>query len=174
VGISRLPLGNPKTKSHLDVALLESYKVYYSGEGGGFPQVRAVVSLVCSSCLWFVLTPKVFQLCTNHPVLVLCRFVWISEACQFFLHYNNRGLFCDLNIITNNKERSFRKPAVANHNSSQTLKLLWYHNICTRIITSPLQLPNLIQLQKISDCNCFYTLFVINNASETICNKPSS
>jgi hypothetical protein len=39
-------------------------------------------------------------------------------------HYNNKGLFCDPNIIANTKERSFRKPAIANHNSSQTLKLL--------------------------------------------------
>jgi hypothetical protein len=45
------------------------------GEGGGFPQVRAVGSLVCSNCSWFVLAPKVLQLCTNHFVLVLCRFV---------------------------------------------------------------------------------------------------
>jgi len=87
-------------------------------------------------------------------------------------HYNNRGLFCDPNIIANTKERSFRKPAVANHNSSQTLKLLWYHNIHTRTITSPSQLSNSIQLQNFSDCNCFYALFAINNASKTICNKP--
>jgi hypothetical protein len=32
VGISRLPVGSPKTKSHLDVALMESYKVYYMGK----------------------------------------------------------------------------------------------------------------------------------------------
>jgi hypothetical protein len=37
VGISRLPFGSPKTKSHLDVAPMESCKVYYMGEGGGFP-----------------------------------------------------------------------------------------------------------------------------------------
>jgi hypothetical protein len=43
------------------------------------------VSLVSSSCPWLVLAPKVFQLCTNHLVLVLCRHVWVSEACQFFL-----------------------------------------------------------------------------------------
>ncbi len=60
-------------------------KVYYKGEGGDFPQVRAVVSLVSSSCPWLVLTPKVFQLCTNHFVLVLCRPVWVSKACQIFL-----------------------------------------------------------------------------------------
>jgi len=35
--ISRLPLRNPKTKRHLDVGLMERHKVYYMGEGGGFP-----------------------------------------------------------------------------------------------------------------------------------------
>jgi hypothetical protein len=55
------------------------------GEGGGFPQVQAVVNLMSPSCPWFVLTPKVLQLCTNHLVLVLCRSVWVSKACQFFL-----------------------------------------------------------------------------------------
>jgi len=43
---SGLSLGSPKTKSHLDVGLMERHKVYYKGEGGGFPQVQAVVSLV--------------------------------------------------------------------------------------------------------------------------------
>jgi hypothetical protein len=43
---------------------------------------------------------------------------------KYYKHYNNMGLFCDPNIITNNKERNFQKPAVANHNSSQTLDLL--------------------------------------------------
>jgi hypothetical protein len=85
VRISRPPLGSPGTKSHLDAALVESYRVYYKGEGGGFPQVQAVVSLMSPSCPWFVLAPKVLQLCTNHLVLVLCRFVWVIEACQFFL-----------------------------------------------------------------------------------------
>jgi len=44
--ISRLFLGNPGTKSHSDVGATERHKVYYMGEGGGFPWVRAVVSLV--------------------------------------------------------------------------------------------------------------------------------
>jgi hypothetical protein len=57
--ISRLPLGSPGKKSHLDVASVESCKVYYNGEGGGFPQVRAVVSLMCPCCPWLVLTPRV-------------------------------------------------------------------------------------------------------------------
>jgi hypothetical protein len=73
VGISGLPLGSLGTKSHLDVALVERHKVYYKGEGGGFPQVHAVVSLVCRSCPWLILAPKMLQLCTNHFVLVLCK-----------------------------------------------------------------------------------------------------
>jgi hypothetical protein len=34
-----LGLGSPGTKCHLDVALVEKHKVYYKGEGDGFPQV---------------------------------------------------------------------------------------------------------------------------------------
>jgi hypothetical protein len=37
VGISGLPLGSPGTKNHLDVAPVESYRVYYMEESGGFP-----------------------------------------------------------------------------------------------------------------------------------------
>jgi hypothetical protein len=81
-GILGFPLGSPMTKSHLDVAPVESYKVYYKGEGGGFPKVHAMVSLVCPSCSWLVLAPKMLQLYINHFVLVLCKFVWVIEACQ--------------------------------------------------------------------------------------------
>ncbi len=51
-------------------------------EGDGFPQVLAMVSLVCP---WLVLTPRVLQLCTNHLVWVVCRRMWVKEACQLFL-----------------------------------------------------------------------------------------
>jgi len=64
---------------------VERCRVFYKGEGGGFPQVRVVVSLVCPCCPWLVLAPKVFQLRTNHLMWVLCRPVWVSEACQLFL-----------------------------------------------------------------------------------------
>jgi len=37
---------SPKTKSHLDVSAAERHRVYYMGEGGGFPRVRGVVSQV--------------------------------------------------------------------------------------------------------------------------------
>jgi len=56
--ISGLPLWNLGTKSHLDVGPVERCKVYYKGEDGDFPQVRAMVSLVCSCCSWLVLAPK--------------------------------------------------------------------------------------------------------------------
>jgi len=49
LAISGLPFGSPKTKCHLDVGFMERHIVYYKGEGGGFPQVRAVVSLVSPS-----------------------------------------------------------------------------------------------------------------------------
>jgi len=35
-------------------------------------------------CSWLILAPKVLQLCTNHLVLVLCRFVWVVDACHSF------------------------------------------------------------------------------------------
>jgi hypothetical protein len=37
------------TKCHLDVGLMERHRVYYKGEGGGFPQVEAVMNLVSLS-----------------------------------------------------------------------------------------------------------------------------
>jgi hypothetical protein len=46
VRILGLPFGSPGTKCHLDVAPMERRREYYKGEGGGFPQVWAVVSFV--------------------------------------------------------------------------------------------------------------------------------
>ncbi len=37
---------SPETKSHSDVGVAERHKEYYMGDGGGFPRIRAVVSLV--------------------------------------------------------------------------------------------------------------------------------
>jgi hypothetical protein len=47
--ISGLPLESPGTKCHLGVGFVAMHIVYYKGEGGGFPQVWVVVSLVNSS-----------------------------------------------------------------------------------------------------------------------------
>jgi len=51
--ISGLPFGSPGTKCHLSASPVARHSVYYKGEDGGFPQVRAVVSLV-SPCLSMV------------------------------------------------------------------------------------------------------------------------
>jgi len=47
--ISGFHFGSPGKLCHSNVASTTSRREYYMGEGGGFPQVRAVVSLVCPS-----------------------------------------------------------------------------------------------------------------------------
>ncbi len=55
--------------SHLGVGPMARHRVYYKGEGSGFVQVQAVVSLV-KTCL-LVARPwtKVLQLCINQLVV---------------------------------------------------------------------------------------------------------
>jgi len=54
--ISGLLLGSLGKKNHLDVGVTERHKVYYMGEGDGFPWVWAMVSLV---------SPKLPVACPN-------------------------------------------------------------------------------------------------------------
>ncbi len=68
MAVSGLPFGSLGTKNHLDVASVERHRVYYMGEGGGFPRVQAMVSLVSPKSPWLVLAPKVFQHSTNQHV----------------------------------------------------------------------------------------------------------
>jgi hypothetical protein len=75
------PTWESRDKMPFGCGPMERHRVYYKGEGGGFPQVWAVVSLVSQSCPWLVLAPKVLQLCINHLVLILCRSVWVVKAC---------------------------------------------------------------------------------------------
>jgi hypothetical protein len=80
VGISGLPFGSPGTKCHLDVALMERHKIYFKGEGGGFPQIRAMVSLVNPRLL--MARPNTKSAQTMHwPMccLVLCRSKWVNK-----------------------------------------------------------------------------------------------
>jgi hypothetical protein len=46
-------LGSLQTKWHLGASPMARHRIYYKGEGGGFPQVQAVVSLV-GPCLLVV------------------------------------------------------------------------------------------------------------------------
>jgi hypothetical protein len=67
---------------------LPPYNILCASPWGPHPNgflSRAMVNLVCPGCSWLVLAPKVFQLCTNHFVLVLCRSVWVNKACHFVL-----------------------------------------------------------------------------------------
>jgi hypothetical protein len=61
LGILQLSFGSPGTKCHLGVGLVERHKIYYEGEGGGFPQVRVVVSLVNPSLPVVCLSTKSVQ-----------------------------------------------------------------------------------------------------------------
>ncbi len=70
-----LPLRSPRPKCHLDVSLVEKHKIYYKGEGGGFPKFGSWWVLWVRVCSWLVLAPRVFQLCTNWLV------VWFVQIC---------------------------------------------------------------------------------------------
>jgi hypothetical protein len=49
LGISGLPVRSPGTKCHLDAVPVARNRIYYKGEGGGFPQLWVVVNLVSSN-----------------------------------------------------------------------------------------------------------------------------
>jgi len=70
--ISGLRFGSPGNFCHSDVASTTSRREYYMREGGGFPRVRAVVSLVCPSARGKSQHPMVSQ----HPT----RFGWFLDA----------------------------------------------------------------------------------------------
>jgi hypothetical protein len=46
MAVSGLLLGSLRTKNHSDVSVVGRHIEYYMGEGGGFPQIRAVVSFM--------------------------------------------------------------------------------------------------------------------------------
>jgi hypothetical protein len=59
-----LSCGNFVTKWHLGDDPMVRHKVYYKGEGGGFPQIRAMLSFVNSSLL--VIRPSSKNVRTKH------------------------------------------------------------------------------------------------------------
>ncbi len=70
-----------ETKWHLGASPMARHREYYKGEGGGFPQVWAMVSLVSPS---FVRGSSVHQKCFNYTLtnllLSLCRSMWIIDV----------------------------------------------------------------------------------------------
>ncbi len=67
--ISGLHFGSPNKMCHLDVASTTSCREYYMGEGGGFPRVRAVVSLMCPSACGLSQHPRVSRMLNQPPVV---------------------------------------------------------------------------------------------------------
>jgi hypothetical protein len=61
VGFRDSNLGVPGKKCHFDVGVAERRRVYYMGEGGDFPRVRAVVCLVVQSARGLSQHPRVSQ-----------------------------------------------------------------------------------------------------------------
>jgi hypothetical protein len=76
LGILGLPLRSLVTTWHLGVGLVTKHIVYYKGEGGGFPQVRAVMSFL-NLCL------PMHQRCSNYALtnllFGLCKSVWVIK-----------------------------------------------------------------------------------------------
>jgi hypothetical protein len=72
---SGLPFRSPMTKWHLGAGPVAKHIIYYKGEGGGFPRVRVVVSLVNPCLLMTRPCTKVLQLRTNQLV------VWFVQVC---------------------------------------------------------------------------------------------
>jgi hypothetical protein len=75
LGISGLSFGSPGTKWHLDVGPMARHIVYYKGEGGGFPQVRVMMSLM-SPCLP-VACPSTKSAQTTPNQLI----IWFVQVC---------------------------------------------------------------------------------------------
>jgi hypothetical protein len=69
------PAWESREKCHLDVGLVANHRVYYKGEGDGFPQIWAMVSLMSLNLPMARLTTQVLKLCTNQLV------VWFVHVC---------------------------------------------------------------------------------------------
>jgi len=68
VRITGFPLGSPKTKCHLDVGLWKGIEYTIRGKVVASPKSGPWWVLWIQVCPWFLLAPKVLQLCTNHLV----------------------------------------------------------------------------------------------------------
>jgi hypothetical protein len=84
--ISRLSFGSFGTKKAIWMwPLWRATEYTIRGKVVVSPKSELWWILWIRGCSWLVLAPKMFKLCTNHFELILCKFVWVIEACQFFL-----------------------------------------------------------------------------------------
>jgi hypothetical protein len=73
-----LLFGSPGTKNHSDVDAAERHRVYYMGEGGGFPQIRTVVSFV--SRRLFVVCPSTKGVPENELINLLVGWMQVRVS----------------------------------------------------------------------------------------------
>jgi hypothetical protein len=85
VGISGFLLRSPRTKWHLGASPVAKHKVYYKGKVMASPKSGPWWVLWVQICLWFILTPKMFQLCINQLVVWFC-----ANPCEWLIacHYS--------------------------------------------------------------------------------------
>jgi hypothetical protein len=83
IPILGLPLGNLEKICHLDVALMESHKIYYK-EGSGVSSQRLRVA----GCVKFVFEVVLLNLlhhlcstCINYPLFLVVQFDFILNSC---------------------------------------------------------------------------------------------
>jgi hypothetical protein len=67
-----LPLRSLKTKNHSDATPVRRCGVYYMGEGGGFPQVRVMVSLMNPRTPMVLPSTKSVITCDNQLIYWFC------------------------------------------------------------------------------------------------------
>jgi hypothetical protein len=84
-------LGSLWTKSHSDVGATERHKVYYVGEDGGFPQVRAVVS----------------QVSLKLPMVCPSTIMWTNQLVGWFDAGSSNWIACHFFLVPS---RSFSTP----------------------------------------------------------------
>jgi hypothetical protein len=77
IRIQESPLGSLETKWHLGFGPMAKHKVYYKGEGGGFPQVQAILWI--RVCPWFICAPKCSNYTLTNLLFGLCKSMWVIE-----------------------------------------------------------------------------------------------
>ncbi len=92
LGISRLPLGSPKTKSHFNIIHTTRFKVYYREEGGDLLPSQGCISNESKESSWpkvnFVLTNRLHVdfILTNHLHNLTCVNDLIAR-CLWMYHF---------------------------------------------------------------------------------------
>jgi hypothetical protein len=78
-GNFKTPIWSIETKWNLGVGPVARHRVYYKGEGGGFPKSELWWILRVRVCPWFVRAPKCSNYALTNLLFGLCRFVWMIE-----------------------------------------------------------------------------------------------